>query len=59
MKANYYEILQHAIEIGIEYGWNRAHKHTDEPIKEHLLSEIENGIWENIHNYFNFDHIDN
>lgn len=59
MKANYYEILQHAIETGIEYGWNRAHKHNDQPSKEFIFIEIENGVWLNIHNYFNFEQIDN
>ena len=55
MKANTYKILHRAIEDGIAYGIRRAHKHTDTPSEDVLEHEIDNAIWNEIHEYFTFD----
>lgn len=31
MRVRAYEVLSRAVEDGVEYGWRRAHKHTDTP----------------------------
>ena len=38
MKANEYKILEECVERGVDYGYQRAFKHTDNP------SEYINGI---------------
>jgi hypothetical protein len=41
-----------AIKNGIDYGWNRAHKHTDTPNENLIKQEIENQIWNSIYEWF-------
>jgi hypothetical protein len=49
------EVLRRAVEEGLDYGWMRAHKHTDRPdeatIKDQILQGIMNEVCEN----FDFD----
>lgn len=58
MKANDYAILTRCVEEGVAHGWRRAHKHTDKPEKEHLLTAIENAILSEISEYFYFNEAD-
>lgn len=44
LRVNTYIVVTRAIEEGINYGWNRAHKHTDRPSPEQIKQEIENAI---------------
>lgn len=44
VRIDAYAVISRAIEEGIGYGWNRAHKHTDTPSRDHILTEIENAI---------------
>jgi hypothetical protein len=50
IKLKPYPLIERAVEEGIAYGWNRAHKHTDKPdpdhIKEQLLYYIMNELTE-------------
>tara|TARA_R110000772_G_scaffold2460_2_gene8870 strand:- start:2416 stop:2583 length:168 start_codon:yes stop_codon:yes gene_type:complete len=43
-----YPLIECIVEAGIDAGWDRAHKHTDEPygdaIKEHIHRYIMNGF---------------
>jgi hypothetical protein len=39
-----YGIIARAVEEGIAYGWNRAHKHTEKPEPHHIKNEINNAI---------------
>lgn len=55
MKVNTYRVLSDAIERGIDGGWNRAHKHTDEPSEHQLKDELHHYIMLEICEYFNFD----
>lgn len=41
-------LLARAIDEGMSVGFERAHKHTDNPSREHLLTEIDRGIWEQL-----------
>ena len=55
MKVKMYSLIERIVEEGIEAGWARAHKHTDEPygdvLKEHIHRYIMNGFDET----FEFD----
>lgn len=55
MKPKIYEILMDCIDRGLEYGYNRAHKHTDSPDKNTIISEMSDAIVNNIFEYFNFE----
>lgn len=55
LKVNTYVVLSECIEIGINMGWNRAHKHTDNPNEEQLKEEIERYILLQISEKFKFD----
>ena len=55
MKSNIRTILAKAIEQGIEYGWSRAHKHTDEPHPSKICEAIEIEIWNEIDEMFDFE----
>ena len=43
-----YNVLYRAVSEGVNYGWQRAHKHQDDPdvsdIKEHIISNIMNSL---------------
>ena len=55
MRANERALLAACIDTGISFGWNRSHKHTDEPHELRIQEEIENAIWYEIDQYFVFD----
>jgi hypothetical protein len=55
MKPNIRTILTQAIERGIDYGWSRAHKHTDSPDTSKIKEYIEMDIWEEIDAVFDFE----
>ena len=55
MKPKYYEILSCCIEKGTELGWNRAHKHNNNPDKNYILENIEDSIMNEIFENFTFD----
>ena len=44
MRINAYSIIARAIEEGVRSGWNRAHKHTDEPDDGHIQDAIESAV---------------
>ncbi len=48
LKADIYKIISRAVEGGIAYGWNRAHKHTDNPNEESIKEEIEKAVMNEI-----------
>jgi hypothetical protein len=43
------------IENGIEYGWRRAHKHTDEPTEDVIKGEISHAIELEMYEWFEFE----
>lgn len=50
MKAKEYDVMENAVTEGVTYGWNRAHKHNDNPsdldIKNHIVEQVMNSIAE-------------
>jgi hypothetical protein len=55
MKAKIRHILEECIINGIEYGYERAHKHVDEPHESHIQGCIVDAIWLEIDERFEFD----
>lgn len=55
MRVRAYDVLRRAIEEGVEYGWRRAHKHTDAPDTETIKDQIVIGILNEVSEYFDFD----
>jgi hypothetical protein len=55
MRVKTYDVLQQAISDGIMYGWNRAHKHTDDPDESHIQDQILQAILLEIDQVFTFD----
>lgn len=58
MKVKTYVILERAIEEGVARGWNRAHKHVENPTPEHIMAEILQAVMVDICNVFSFDEIE-
>lgn len=54
LRVKAYFVLCDAVEGGIEYGWNRAHKHNDKPDEETLKAAIEEAVIAGICEYFDF-----
>ncbi|MFZ5786915.1 MAG: hypothetical protein ACOY3Y_10780 [Acidobacteriota bacterium] len=57
MRVRAYEVLRRAIEEGLEYGWRRAHKHTDTPDEAPLKEEVLQGIMNEVCEVFDFDEV--
>ncbi len=55
MKANYWKIIQMAVDQGIGSGLSRAFKHTDDPTRDLIHREVELEIMAVLHEYFVFD----
>lgn len=44
LEVDIYRIVSRAVEEGVRYGWNRAHKHTDTPSPEEIQNRIEDSV---------------
>lgn len=55
LKLKTYSIIEDAVERGVSYGLNRAHKHTDTPIQETLAQEIERAVMFEIEEVIDFE----
>lgn len=55
LKVNTYTVLEECIEIGIDGGMNRAHKHTDNPSQEYIKEQILHYIMLQVCEKFKFD----
>jgi hypothetical protein len=52
MKPKTHLVLEMCIKSGIDWGWSRAHKHTDNPNENLIKQEIENAIELEIYEWF-------
>lgn len=55
MTPKFRNVLEHAIDIGIKRGHTRAHKHCDVPQDHVLFQYIEEAIWSELYEWFDFD----
>lgn len=44
IKLNSYNIISDAVEMGINYGYMRAHKYNDKPTEQDFKAAIQDGI---------------
>jgi hypothetical protein len=44
VKVKTYSVIAEAVDSGINYGWNRAHKHTSLPGEDAIKREIYDGV---------------
>lgn len=53
-KVNLYHIISRAVEEGIAYGYNRAHKHTDTPDEFTLKDQVEQAVMNTLSDVIDF-----
>ena len=58
MKPKMRVILEMAIEQGVRSGWQRAHKHVENPAECAIIIDIEEAVMSQIYEYFTFDEED-
>ena len=44
VKLNAYAVISRAVEEGVTYGYNRAHKHTETPTEDQMVEAIQNAV---------------
>lgn len=57
MKPKIRAILDECIEVGIERGYHYAHKHDSNPDYYNIFAQIENAIWLEIDEKFDFEEL--
>ena len=57
MKAKEYNVVEMAVRAGVEYGYNRAHKHTDSPSEEQIKEAIIKAVMDDICEWFIFEEL--
>ncbi len=55
MKPNVYKLIERCVEDGINYGYQKAFKHTDEPSPDHIKEAILDAIMLEISEWFDID----
>ncbi len=50
-----YRLIERAVEEGIAYGYQRAHKHHDNPGKDHIAIEIEQAVMASLDEIIDFE----
>ena len=58
MKAKTRVILEMAIEQGVRRGWQRAHKHVENPAPSAIMDDIDEAVMSEIYEYFTFEEED-
>jgi hypothetical protein len=54
MTVRAYPVLWRAVEEGVQYGWRRAHKHTNTPDENYIEQQIVDAVLHEICEYFYF-----
>ena len=55
MKAKEYNLIAQCVENGVMLGWNRAHKHNENPDPDTIRDAIEVAVMNEICEWFDFD----
>jgi hypothetical protein len=53
-----YKIIERCVDEGVAYGWNRAHKHVDNPTPEQIKEQIAYYVMNEISEWFDFSNGD-
>jgi hypothetical protein len=54
IRARVYPLMREAVEVGVAYGWQRAHKHVDNPTPEAIKEAIVQAVMTEISERFSF-----
>jgi hypothetical protein len=57
VRAKEYNLIAQCVETGVMLGWNRAHKHIDNPEPQHIRDQIEQAVLNEICEWFVFEEI--
>lgn len=57
MKPKFLPLLERCIEDGLERGYNRAHKHVDNPTEQQIFENQFNAIMGDIFEAFDFEEL--
>ena len=57
MKVKTIKVLEDCLERGIDYGYNRAYKHNDNPSAEDIKNHIFDAIIMEVYEYFDFGEV--
>lgn len=55
IRLNVYKIVERAVEEGVQYGWNRAHKHVEAPEPDFIQDTISEQVMEALDEVIRFD----
>ena len=55
LRPNTWRVLELAVEEGVALGYNRAHKHLDNPTEEDIKRHIEEAVLGTISEWFHVD----
>lgn len=58
MMTKDFKLLVRCVEEAVEYGYRRAHKHTDHPTAEGIKDAIESAVIDEICEWFYFEEFD-
>jgi hypothetical protein len=55
MRPKMLNLIEDCISKGLVLGWNRAHKHEQNPPMEYIMQCLEEGIMYQLHEIFDFE----
>jgi hypothetical protein len=55
MKPNFRKVLEMALEEGVRYGYNRAHKHVENPHQDAVVDCVVEGAMNSLYEWFVFE----
>ena len=55
MKPKFRNVLEMAIEEGVRYGYNRAHKHIENPSEGAIIDSIVEQVMNSLDEWFDFE----
>ena len=55
MKPNFRKVLEMALEEGVRYGYNRAHKHVENPTEGAIIDSIVEQVMNSLDEWFDFE----
>jgi DNA-binding MurR/RpiR family transcriptional regulator len=55
MKPKFRNVLEMALEQGVQYGYNRAHKHLENPSESVIVDNIVESVMNSLYEWFDFE----
>jgi hypothetical protein len=55
VRVKAYEVIRRAVEEGVRYGWNRAHKHDEKPDPDATREAIQDAVLNELCEWLIFD----